>query len=47
MLKEKQKDLAKWAERADYDGILTITDNMKKMTNPNDQLSKEAASSVK
>ena len=39
VLKEKAKDLKKWAERADYEGILSITDNQKKKNkfNSNDQ----------
>jgi hypothetical protein len=39
VLKEKQKDLKKWAERADYEGILAITDNQKKTKNPKDYIS--------
>lgn len=33
VMKEKKKDLQKWRERADYEGILSITSN-KKNKNP-------------
>lgn len=36
--------MKKWAERADYEGILAITDSKKKTKNPNDYISNGNAS---